>query len=88
MKLLPEFKFTPFPQALEESVAWFVQNYDSVRTLLRRIGLISQGADRQGRQALSGRSLLDLAVHIVDPGISKTADPVATTAQSRMAHSA
>ncbi|GAA5853187.1 hypothetical protein JCM8547_000233 [Rhodosporidiobolus lusitaniae] len=32
MKLLPEFEFTPFDKALQESVDWFVQNYDSART--------------------------------------------------------
>lgn len=32
MKYLPDFKFTPFEQALQESVDWFVQNYDSART--------------------------------------------------------
>jgi len=31
-RLLPDFKFTPFETALEESVKWFVQNYDSART--------------------------------------------------------
>ncbi|GAA5910091.1 GDP-L-fucose synthase family protein [Sporobolomyces salmoneus] len=32
MKYLPDFQFTPFDQALQESVDWFVQNYDSART--------------------------------------------------------
>ncbi|GAA5846717.1 hypothetical protein JCM3766R1_002891 [Sporobolomyces carnicolor] len=32
MKYLPDFAFTPFEQALQESVDWFVQNYDSART--------------------------------------------------------
>jgi len=32
MKYLPDFQFTPFEQALDESVAWFVQNYDTART--------------------------------------------------------
>ncbi|GAA5874116.1 hypothetical protein JCM16303_005748 [Sporobolomyces ruberrimus] len=32
MKYLPEFEFTPFDKALQESVDWFVQNYDSART--------------------------------------------------------
>lgn len=32
MKYLPDFEFTPFDQALKESVDWFVQNYDSART--------------------------------------------------------
>lgn len=32
MKLLPDFKFTPFDQAVKESVDWFVQNYDKART--------------------------------------------------------
>ncbi|BGP57861.1 hypothetical protein JCM8202_000459 [Rhodotorula sphaerocarpa] len=31
MKYLPDFKFTPFDEALKESVDWFVQNYDSAR---------------------------------------------------------
>ncbi|GAA5985984.1 hypothetical protein JCM11641_004890 [Rhodosporidiobolus odoratus] len=32
LKYLPDFQFTPFDQALKESVDWFVQNYDSART--------------------------------------------------------
>ncbi|KAH9817926.1 hypothetical protein DFH28DRAFT_1123856 [Melampsora americana] len=32
MKLLPDFKFTPFEEALRESVDWFVNNYDTART--------------------------------------------------------
>ncbi|KAI5476648.1 hypothetical protein MNV49_007426 [Pseudohyphozyma bogoriensis] len=32
VKLLPEFKFTPFEEALDESVKWFVANYDTART--------------------------------------------------------
>lgn len=32
MKLLPEFKFTPFEDALAQSAEWFIQNYDSART--------------------------------------------------------
>ncbi|KAA1074475.1 GDP-L-fucose synthase [Puccinia graminis f. sp. tritici] len=31
-RLLPDFKFTPFETALEESVKWFVENYESART--------------------------------------------------------
>lgn len=30
--LIGEFEFTPFETALEETVAWFVQNYDKART--------------------------------------------------------
>lgn len=29
--ILPDFKFTPFSEALEESVEWFMSNYDEVR---------------------------------------------------------
>jgi hypothetical protein len=29
MKLIPDFKFTPFEEALDSSVQWFVQNYDT-----------------------------------------------------------
>ncbi|KAG0140916.1 hypothetical protein CROQUDRAFT_674397 [Cronartium quercuum f. sp. fusiforme G11] len=32
MKLLPDFQFTPFDRALQESVNWFVTNYHSART--------------------------------------------------------
>lgn len=28
VSLLPEFKFTPFDEALKESTEWFVQHYD------------------------------------------------------------
>ncbi|BGP27251.1 hypothetical protein JCM10295v2_006215 [Rhodotorula toruloides] len=31
-KYLPDFEFTPFDIALQESVDWFVQNYDKART--------------------------------------------------------
>ena len=31
LKLFPDFKFTPFDQAIQESVQWFVENYDSAR---------------------------------------------------------
>ncbi|KAI8979959.1 hypothetical protein BDB01DRAFT_836995 [Pilobolus umbonatus] len=31
MKYIPDFKFTPFDQAVKESVEWFVQNYDTCR---------------------------------------------------------
>jgi len=31
MKYLPDFQFTPFEDALSESVDWFVQNYDKAR---------------------------------------------------------
>ncbi|KAL0280574.1 UNVERIFIED_CONTAM: hypothetical protein PYX00_001833 [Menopon gallinae] len=30
-RYLPDFKFTPFPLALKESVDWFISNYDSAR---------------------------------------------------------
>lgn len=30
-KLLPDFKFTPFPVAIKESVTWFQNNYDIAR---------------------------------------------------------
>uniref|UniRef100_A0A914VFC8 GDP-L-fucose synthase n=1 Tax=Plectus sambesii TaxID=2011161 RepID=A0A914VFC8_9BILA len=30
-KYLPDFKFTPFEQAVKESCEWFVENYDSAR---------------------------------------------------------
>ncbi|GAA5824656.1 hypothetical protein JCM11251_005290 [Rhodosporidiobolus azoricus] len=36
MKYLPDFKFTPFDVALQESVDWFVQNYDSARTGIKK----------------------------------------------------
>ncbi|KAL7004502.1 hypothetical protein EMMF5_005983 [Cystobasidiomycetes sp. EMM_F5] len=29
LKYLPDFKFTPFEEALNESVEWFLQNYDT-----------------------------------------------------------
>lgn len=32
MKYIPEFEFTPFETALDESVKWFLDNYDSART--------------------------------------------------------
>ncbi|SCZ97581.1 BZ3500_MvSof-1268-A1-R1_Chr4-3g07266 [Microbotryum saponariae] len=32
MKYIPEFEFTPFEQALDESVKWFMQNYETART--------------------------------------------------------
>ncbi|GAA97306.1 hypothetical protein E5Q_03983 [Mixia osmundae IAM 14324] len=32
MTALPDFTFTPFRQALKESVSWFVENYDTART--------------------------------------------------------
>ncbi|KAI8137525.1 hypothetical protein BJV82DRAFT_635196 [Fennellomyces sp. T-0311] len=31
MKYLPDFEFTPFDQAVQESVQWFVENFDTVR---------------------------------------------------------
>jgi len=31
-KYLPDFQFTPFEEALDDSVKWFVNNYDSART--------------------------------------------------------
>lgn len=30
-KYLPDFHFTPFKDAVKETVAWFEQNYDKVR---------------------------------------------------------
>lgn len=36
MKYIPEFEFTPFEQALTESVNWFVENYDSARTGVKK----------------------------------------------------
>ncbi|KAJ3339288.1 GDP-L-fucose synthase [Gonapodya sp. JEL0774] len=30
-KYLPEFKFTPFDQAMEETVQWFLDNYETLR---------------------------------------------------------
>ena len=30
-KYLPDFQFTPFKDALKETVEWFVANYDSAR---------------------------------------------------------
>ncbi|MBW0485511.1 hypothetical protein O181_025226 [Austropuccinia psidii MF-1] len=32
MSLLPDFKFTPFEIALEESTKWFIENYGTART--------------------------------------------------------
>ena len=32
MKYIPEFEFTPFETALDESVKWFMANYDTART--------------------------------------------------------
>ncbi|KZW00358.1 NAD(P)-binding protein [Exidia glandulosa HHB12029] len=32
LSLIGEFKFTPFDQAMDETVAWFLQNYDTART--------------------------------------------------------
>ncbi|KAI8068071.1 hypothetical protein BC940DRAFT_340482 [Gongronella butleri] len=31
MKYIPDFEFTPFDQAVKESVDWFVENYDTLR---------------------------------------------------------
>ncbi|PIC38078.1 hypothetical protein B9Z55_010209 [Caenorhabditis nigoni] len=31
LKLFPDFKFTPFEQAIQESVQWFVENYETAR---------------------------------------------------------
>jgi len=31
MKLVPDFKFTPFEQAMKETIDWFVANYDTIR---------------------------------------------------------
>lgn len=30
-KYLPDFKFTPFDQAVKESVQWFIENFDKCR---------------------------------------------------------
>ena len=30
-KFLPDFSFTPFEQALKETVDWYIQNYDEAR---------------------------------------------------------
>jgi GDP-L-fucose synthase len=30
--LVGDFQFTPFDQALDETVQWFLQNYDTART--------------------------------------------------------
>lgn len=30
-KFLPDFEFTPFPQAIQESVNWYKDNYDRAR---------------------------------------------------------
>lgn len=30
-KLLPDFEFTPFEEAIKESVEWYVENYDTAR---------------------------------------------------------
>ena len=30
-KYLPDFKFTPLSQAVDESVKWFVQNFETAR---------------------------------------------------------
>jgi GDP-L-fucose synthase len=30
-RYLPHFQFTPFQQAIEESVEWFCQNFDTAR---------------------------------------------------------
>jgi GDP-L-fucose synthase len=31
MTLNPDFEFTPFKDALQETVQWFTANYDSIR---------------------------------------------------------
>ena len=31
VKLLPDFKFTPFDEAIKETCDWFVKNFDSCR---------------------------------------------------------
>jgi len=31
LSLIGDFKFTPFEEALEETVAWFVKNYHNAR---------------------------------------------------------
>ena len=30
-KYLPDFKFTPMEQAIQETVDWFIQNYETAR---------------------------------------------------------
>lgn len=30
-KYLPDFKFTPFPEAIQHSVKWFIENHDAAR---------------------------------------------------------
>lgn len=30
-RYLPDFKFTPFKEAVKDTVAWFEQNYDTAR---------------------------------------------------------
>ena len=30
-KLMPDFKYTPFEQGIEETVSWFVENYENAR---------------------------------------------------------
>jgi GDP-L-fucose synthase len=32
LSLIGDFQFTPFDQALDETVKWFLQNYDTART--------------------------------------------------------
>jgi len=32
LSLIGDFKFTPFETALQETVAWFLQNYETART--------------------------------------------------------
>lgn len=36
LSLIGDFQFTPFEKALEESVSWFLQNYDTARTGLKK----------------------------------------------------
>jgi GDP-L-fucose synthase len=32
LNYLPDFKFTPFEEALQASATWFKENYDTART--------------------------------------------------------
>ena len=32
LKHLPDFQFTPFEEALQESMKWFLENYEKART--------------------------------------------------------
>jgi len=30
-ELMPDFEYTPFEQGIEETVSWFIENYESAR---------------------------------------------------------